>query len=115
MGKKLNQWVINQLNRNGWSIRELSRRGEFSQSYISAVLSGKQDPGPKSYQGISKAFGITLESVERLDNEGEVPESRLNDPALKELLELAQSLPLSDLQEVLDYASYRLKKSKNLL
>ena len=85
MGEKLNQWVIDKLNTYGWSISELSRRGDLNQSYVSSVLSGKKQPGPKFYQGISKAFGVTLESVERLENSGVIPTSRLDDPILKDL------------------------------
>ena len=95
-------------------MRELGRRGDLSSGYLSNVLSGKQEPGPKFYQGIAKAFGVTLESVEQLDENGEIPQSRLDHPKFKELVEVAQKLTFEDLQEVLDYAIYRLRKSKNL-
>ncbi len=112
MGESLKKWVINQLNTSGWSISELARRGRLNQSYVSAVLSGRKEPGPKFYQGMSRAFGVTLESVERLETDGVIPESRMDDPAYLELMEVAQSLTDSDLQEVLHYASYRLWLSK---
>ena len=95
-------------------MRELGRRAGISHTQISDVLSRKEEPGPKFYQGIAKAFGVPLESVEQLDENGEIPQSRLDHPKFKELVEVGQKLTLEDLQEVLDYAIYRLRKSKNL-
>lgn len=114
VSESLNKWVYKQLQVKGWSMRELGRRGDLNSSYISAVLSGKQEPGPKFYQGIAKAFEVTLESVEQLDRQGEIPQSRLDHPTFRQLMEVAQKLNLEDLQEVLDYAIHRLRKSKNL-
>lgn len=114
VSEKLNEWVIAQLNKSGWSMRELARRGDLNSSYISQVLAGKKEPGAKFYQGVAKAFGVPLESVERFDRNGDTPQSRLDHPKFKELVEIAQKLTIEDLQEVLDYAVYRLRKSKNL-
>lgn len=114
VSETLNQWLHQQLRVRGWSMRELGRRADLSPSYISAVLSGKQKPGAKFYQGIASALDMTAEGIERLDQEGQVPESRKNDPDYLELLGIAQKLTSEDLKEVLDYAIYRLRKSKNL-
>lgn len=115
MGDDLKLWVIGQLNKYGWSISELSRRGNLNQSYVSAVLSGRKEPGPKFYQGMAKAFSVTLESIERLETNGSIPKSRENDPVYLELMEIAKALADDDLQEVKNYADYRLKKSKGIL
>lgn len=105
-------WVNEQLSVKGWSMRELARRGDLSAASVSKVLSGKQNPGGDFFVGISRAFGVTLESVERLEKVGTLPQNRLNDPDLKDLMELAQKLSQEDLAEVLYYATYRYNHPK---
>ena len=112
MRQDLIKWVNDQLNIKGWSMRELARRGDISSPYLSNVLSGKQEPGAKFFQGMSRAFGVTLESMERLEQVGTIPENRLNDPDLKDLIEIAQKLTDEDLSEVLYYATYRYNHPK---
>lgn len=94
-------------------MRELARRARIDPGTVSKILSGKENPGPKFYQGISRAFGVTLESVERLEKDGSIPKSRIDDPIYLDLMEIAQKLPDCDLREVRDYANYRLKKSNS--
>lgn len=91
-------------------MRELARRGNIDPGTVSRVLSGKSDPGPKFYQGISKAFNVTLESVEQLDQSGGQPVTP-DEAGLAELSQIAQKLPPADLREILEYARYRLDKS----
>jgi transcriptional regulator with XRE-family HTH domain len=114
VGELLRRWVIEQLDKSGWSMRELARRASIDPSTISKVLSGEENPGPKFYQGVARAFGVTLESVERLDRDGIIPRNRIDDPDYKDLMEIAQNLTDDDLHEVLDYATYKLKKSKSI-
>lgn len=112
MRQDLIKWVNEQLTLKGWSMRELARRGGISATQISQVLSGKEEPGAKFYQAMSRSFGVTLESVERLEQVGTIPQNRLNDPDLKDLIELAQKLSADDLSEVLYYATYRYNHPK---
>jgi len=112
MRQDLIKWVNDQLVSNGWSMRELARRGDISPTAISDVLSKKRDPGAKFFQAMSKAFGVTLDSVERLEQVGTIPQNRLNDPDLVDLMELAQKLSADDLSEVLYYATYRYNHPK---
>lgn len=114
MRQDLIKWVNQELRNRGWSISELARRGGVNQSYISAVLSGRQNPGPKFYLSVSRAFGFTSESLERLEANGVIPQSNINSVVYQDLLEIAKELSLEDLTEVRDYAIYRMRKSKNL-
>lgn len=94
-------------------MRELARRASLSNAYVSNVLSGKQEPGAKFYQGIARAFGVTLESVQLLEANSTIPERRLDNAPYRELIEIAQTLSDENLKEVLDYAAYRLWKQRN--
>ncbi len=77
------------------------------------VRAKRLEPGAKFYQAMSKSFGVTLESVERLEQVGTTPENRLNEPDLKDLIEIAQKLSDEDLSEVLYYATYRYNHPKH--
>lgn len=113
MGEKLIEWVTAEYQQRGWTMNELARRGGLSSAYVSHVLSGRSQPGPKFFQGVSRAFEITLESVEQLNANGQTPTPNPNEPLTKDLVEIAKLLPLEDLLEVRDYALYRLRRSKN--
>jgi len=112
MEQSLIDWVLREYQAKGWSMSELARRGEINQSYVSAVLSGKQKPGAKFYTGISKAFGVPLQKIERLAQKGEIPTF---DPVdlITGLVEIAKELPPEELTLVLDYAEHRLSKHKS--
>lgn len=109
----LNKWVYRQIQSNGWTMNELARRSKLSSGYVSAVLSGKKEPGPKFYQGVSKAFGLTIEAIEQLDHDGTLPHNRADEDLSKDLIEVTKKLSSEDLKDVLDYALYRLRRSKD--
>lgn len=95
-------------------MRELARRADIDPSTVSRVLSYKQNPGNDFYLGVARSFGVTLESVERLERAGTIPENKLDDPRLKELTEIAQRLEDGALDDVLDFARYKFQKSQNV-
>lgn len=92
-------------------MRELARRGDLAATYVSNVLSGKQEPGPKFYMGVSKAFGLTMTQVERLAQAGEIPSK----PAeiVNEITQLAQELPDEEKRLVYDFAKWRVEIIKH--
>jgi len=109
MGEELNSWLEGMLKQTGWSVRELARRAEVSQSYTSRVLSGKQEPGAKFYRGIAKAFDLTMDQVERLDREGVEPDDldALGDEmTLREAYEIMKRLTPDKQKDLLRYARY---------
>lgn len=58
MGKELNEWIEIKLRERGWSISELARQADLNNSFVSHVLSGRANPGPKFYQGMARAFDL---------------------------------------------------------
>lgn len=116
MGENLNEWIRRMLQQKGWSMRELGRRSGLSHPYISNVLAGKQEPGIKFYQGMSKAFDLTLSQVERLDREGVAPndlESLDDTLTLKEAWEAMNRLSSEEQKEVLRYMNYLISLEKS--
>lgn len=61
----LQRWIIEEINRLGWTQAELSRRADVSAGHVSRVLSGEANLGLELAQGIARAFGISLEEVLR--------------------------------------------------
>lgn len=107
MGENLNEWIRRMLQEKGWSMREFCRRSGLSSGYASEVISGKVNPGPKFYQGVVKAFDLTLTQVERLDQEGIEPESINDAPlSLREAWEIMSQLTVKQQWEVLRYMRY---------
>lgn len=87
-------------------MRELARRSKIDPSTVSKVLSGEDKPGAKFYQGIAHAFGLPLESIERLDREGVIPLAFDPDHTLDDLAALIATLPQEARQELLLFAHY---------
>lgn len=51
-------------NNWGWSQKDLAEKSGLSQTYISAIESGKKaNPGIKSIKGIADAFGKTVDDL----------------------------------------------------
>lgn len=96
-------------------MRELARRAKIDPSTVSKVLSEEDKPGAKFYQGLARAFGLPLESIERLDREGAIPLDPSPDNLIDDLLALARSLPVEQQKELLRFAEYlSWRQSQNL-
>jgi lambda repressor-like predicted transcriptional regulator len=75
-------WITQEINKRGWSMREASIKAGLSDSMVGKVISESIKPGLEFYRGISKAFGISL--VEVLIKAGEVDPRDLSDEGLNE-------------------------------
>ena len=106
MGKLLNDWIETRISNEGLSITGLANRMGISQSYLSHVLSGTKQPGPKFYRGIAKAFDLSIEAVERMDKLGQPPNEMSGDQLIEELITLARRLPESERRQLVDFAIF---------
>ena len=106
MADVLTTWLNEQIKLNGWSMRELARRAKIDPSTVSKILSGEENPGPKFYQGIARAFSLPLESIERLDREGINPLTAISDSFTDDLIAISQNLPEQAKKELLLFAHY---------
>ncbi len=110
MGNELREWITQKINGYGWSISELARRSDLSVGYTSRVISGQQKPGAKFYQGVAKAFDLTLEAIERLDREGIDPVSPDDPHTLDSILEIIKKMTPEQRRKVLEYAIFVLRQ-----
>jgi transcriptional regulator with XRE-family HTH domain len=64
------QWIEQELNDRGWSIRELARRTRprISNATINDILTGRTTPGLKSCRGIAHALNTSPETALRIAN-----------------------------------------------
>jgi transcriptional regulator with XRE-family HTH domain len=51
-------WLLEELNKRGWSRSEAARRGEISASMFDKVINGHAAPGLDFCTGVARAFGI---------------------------------------------------------
>lgn len=64
---KLSEYISNELNERGWSLRELGRRSGFSHPYISAILSGQRtNPSADFCIAVARALGKDPVNILRL-------------------------------------------------
>ncbi len=63
---ELATWLSAELERRGWSIRELARRADISHASISSVISGQYSPSWDFCASIAPALDRQVEDVFRL-------------------------------------------------
>lgn len=108
MSEALRVWLAQELNRRQWSHRELARQTDFSQAYVSRILSGEQNPSVNFCHKIAAALDIAPESVLRLAGilPPIEPASTADSSILQELIELARNLPPQQQKQLLDYTRF---------
>lgn len=108
MDTDFSTWLTSKLNERGWTYSELARRSGLTGAAVSAVVTGKRNPGSKLCLGIARALGESPNTVFRLA--GLMP---LTPPVqINEIDNIMQSLPQIEQQEILDYARYRYERFK---
>ncbi|MBE7553127.1 MAG: helix-turn-helix transcriptional regulator [Anaerolineales bacterium] len=111
MSDKLRIWLSKELEKRRWSHGELARLSGISRPLISQVLAGDVTPSADFSIKIAQALGEAPEKVLRLA--GILPTSPTSeDDTLQELMELAQSLPVEDREELLKYAKFRYQQRR---
>jgi transcriptional regulator with XRE-family HTH domain len=53
------EWLVDELERRGWSRSEAARRGNISPSMFDKVINGYAKPGTKFLDGIAQAFDLS--------------------------------------------------------
>jgi transcriptional regulator with XRE-family HTH domain len=111
MSDAFRDWLTSELDKRHWSQRELARQTRVSQGSISLVLGGAR-PSADACIKIAEAFGESYWKV--LTLAGILPlTSTSDDPTLQELMEVAQSLPPEDREELLKFAKFRYQQRKD--
>lgn len=112
MSDELKAWLVQELDRRGWSHNELARRAGMSQATVSSVLSGYRNAGTDFCVKVARTLDVAPEKVLRLA--GILPSAPASDDeSLQELIELARNLSPEDRQEILEYVRFRYQRRKS--
>lgn len=117
MSDKLIFWLVKELERRGWSQRELARRADLSPTSVSAVIAGQRDPTWDFCAAIAKPLEKSPLELFRLagllpPNLAQVNEEQTDyliddNLTLEELIEIAKRLPRAERLALLRYARFQ--------
>jgi len=102
MSTKLSNVIIEEIDKRGWSIRELAKRANLAHGTINSVLAQKSKPGVIFCTGIARALREPPERIFRLA--GLLPPVIIGQEREKELLDLFHNLDVSDQNRVIGIA-----------
>lgn len=80
MKTNFNEWLNNEIQKRGWSLRETARKANLSPTLISLTLSG-DPPTFNTCAALAKAFDLPPMDV--FEKAGLLPETKKNDPNLQ--------------------------------
>jgi transcriptional regulator with XRE-family HTH domain len=93
------RWLLEELDTRRWSMRELARQTEVSESTISRIVSGKRNPSSALCRRIAEVLRVPPERVFR--EAGLLPDYTEDSPRTREALYLFQKLPEDERQRIL--------------
>ncbi len=108
---KFNEWLMQELESRGWSIRELARRAGITPATISNVLNEMRHPGPDFCRAVARAFGYPQTYVFRLAGLIDDPTPPEYDPDVELLVAWFRSLPPEERKEVLEYIQFKVARA----
>lgn len=110
--EKFSEWLVEQLREHKLSMTALALRAGVSKQVISKYINQPPEkPDMNVLKGIAHGFGIPQEEVFRAAGVlAPVPEK---DEAIDELEHLAAQMSGDDLQDLIEYARLRLRRSED--
>lgn len=60
---EFSEWIVDELEKRGWSRSEAARRGEISPSMFDKVINGNAKPGIRFIEGLARAFNMPTAEV----------------------------------------------------
>jgi transcriptional regulator with XRE-family HTH domain len=93
------KWLLKELDTRRWSMRELARRTDVSESTISRIVSGKRNPSSALCRRIAEALRVPPERVFR--EAGLLPDYADESPRTREALYLFRKLPEDERRRIL--------------
>jgi len=98
------KWIVDEVERRGWSYSELARRAEVSTAQVSDVVNLKSNPGDKFCLGVARAFRMSPSEVFRLA--GRLPSIPAEIEREKELIYKVRKLRGAAREQVFDFVDY---------
>lgn len=82
--QKFKDWLLEEMDRRGWSQADLARSADLNRSVINKLLNGHSNPRPTTLEAIARACRIPVESVYRIA--GLLPELPESDGYIEEVV-----------------------------
>jgi transcriptional regulator with XRE-family HTH domain len=113
MTNELRAWISQEVDRRGWSYRELARRSGVSHTLVSRMLSGDMPPSADFCIKVAQALEEPPEKLLRLA--GILPPSLASedDPTIAEIQDILKNLPPAQHKEVLRFLRFLYQASKD--
>ncbi|MFN8489877.1 MAG: helix-turn-helix transcriptional regulator [Caldilineaceae bacterium] len=98
-----------ELNKRGWSQRELARRANLSPTSISEVMASKRGPGKRFCQAVAKALQVPPERIFQAAGIIDPPPTT---QLFTELTTIAKSLNEQNQKKLIEYAQFLLQTER---
>ena len=109
MANNLSVYLNGELEKRGWSQRELARRAGLSPTSISEVMAGKRGPGRRVCQAVAQALQVP---PERILLEAGILEPLPDSVLFHELTTIAKQLSEQNQQKLVEYAQFLLQTER---
>jgi transcriptional regulator with XRE-family HTH domain len=97
-------WLLNELNKQGWSQNELAKRAGISHGTVSNIINGNKGVGQDSLIAIARALKLPADLVFR--KAGLLPPAVDIDEAAEALLHKIMNLPPEKRKQVIDFLNF---------
>lgn len=107
---ELTRWLIEELERRGWTQRELARRADTTSTTVSDVINGKRRPTWEFCEKIAQALGEPPTRLFRLA--GLLTTPALDDATAQQILDTLRDMTHEERSDVLEYAKMRYRRGR---
>jgi transcriptional regulator with XRE-family HTH domain len=109
-GSEFRQWIERELEQRGSNMAALARRCGITDSQVSRILNGDQQPDTATLRTLATALEIPLYEV--YVRAGLLPVESDRSVVIDRILELLKTLPEVDQQALLDMTRVRVERAK---
>lgn len=102
-------WLVDWLNKKGWTQSELANRAGVTRTAISDVISRRRNPGTDLCLAIARALDLPPEIVFRAA--GLLPPAPSNTEFEEHFLHLLRQLPPKERQEILELLMFKTERT----
>jgi transcriptional regulator with XRE-family HTH domain len=113
MATKFNEWLIDELKKRGWSMREAARHGPVSHTSIAQVINEERDPTLEFCMAMAEALDYSREYILRKAGILDPLPDKESDPTLSKWLEIGHTLTPEQREEAIRYAIWAFKEERH--
>lgn len=108
--KNLAKNLRNARKKAGLSQRGLAERAKLSQGMVYQLEKGNRSPGLKTLEKLSKALGVSVDSLRGKATETKASQELLDDKLVYEIAKTTKAMTIREKEEVLSFVKYLRRK-----